>query len=76
MSDADLQVVDSDIGDPLEFDLGAYRHQLVAGYSQTTPAMGLYVHMPDANEATPVMGGDVDLRPRDRPTDGVRRPRR
>jgi hypothetical protein len=47
MSDADLQIIDTDPSDSFDFDLSQYNRQLVAGYSKTTPTYGLIVFMPD-----------------------------
>lgn len=47
MVDSDLQIVDMHPSDPLDFDLGHYDRQLVAGYSKSTAAGGLIAFMPD-----------------------------
>ncbi len=47
MSDADLELVDAQPGDPFDFSLDHYKQQLVAGYSKTTNRDGLCVHIPD-----------------------------
>jgi hypothetical protein len=47
MTDADLQLTDSDPADPFDFFPNRYLVQLVAGYSKTTPRGGLKVRMPD-----------------------------
>ena len=47
MTDADLQIIDSDPSDSFDFDLSQYNRQLAAGYSKSTPAHGLIVFMPD-----------------------------
>jgi hypothetical protein len=47
MTDADLQLTDSDPSDPFDFFPNRYLVQLVAGYSKTTPRGGLKVRMPD-----------------------------
>ena len=44
---ADMQIVDLSPADAFDFSIGRYAEQLVAGYSRTTPAMGLEVFMPD-----------------------------
>jgi len=49
MADADLLIVDEDPSDIFDFSLGRYNDQLVAGYSKSTEAFGLVVHMPDLN---------------------------
>ena len=54
MTDAEMQVVDEQPADPFDFDLEHYQRQLVAGYSQTLPNMGLEVHMPDAGKVKQV----------------------
>ena len=51
MGGADLQIVDADPGDPFYFYLKEYKKQLVAGYSQNTPSLGLIVHMPDYDQS-------------------------
>jgi len=51
MNGADLQIVDADPGDPFYFYLKEYKKQLVAGYSQNTPSLGLIVHMPDYDQS-------------------------
>ncbi len=55
MRRTDLRIVDSDPRDPFLFDLPHYARQLVAGYSRTTPDLGLVAVMPDADqiEASP-----------------------
>jgi hypothetical protein len=50
MTDADMQIVDLDPKDPFEFELDLYARQLVAGYSRTTPSMGLEVYMRDIDK--------------------------
>jgi hypothetical protein len=47
MSDADLELLDSDPADPFDFSIDHYQGQLVAGYSKMTPKGGLCVHIPD-----------------------------
>ena len=47
MSDADLQLIDTDPRDPFDFFPARYDVQLVAGYSKNTPARGLKTYMPD-----------------------------
>jgi hypothetical protein len=47
MSDADLELVDSDPKDPFDFFPARYNRQLVAGYSKNTPKLGLRTYMPD-----------------------------
>jgi hypothetical protein len=47
MSDADLELIDSDPADPFDFSIDHYRDQLVAGYSKMTRKGGLCVHIPD-----------------------------
>jgi hypothetical protein len=47
MNDADLTIIDMDPQDPLDFFLDRYKDQLVAGYSKTTPSLGLRVFMKD-----------------------------
>jgi hypothetical protein len=50
MRRTDLRIVDADAKDPFLFDLGHYTKQLVAGYSKTTPDLGLVAVMPDADQ--------------------------
>jgi hypothetical protein len=50
MNDADMELVDSDPGDPFDFSIDHYKDQLVAGYAKMTPQGGLCVHMPDFNK--------------------------
>jgi hypothetical protein len=50
MTDADLQLIDTDPRDPFEFDPARYNSQLVAGYSKNTPQKGLKTYMPDADD--------------------------
>jgi hypothetical protein len=45
MLDADMQIVDRQPNGFFNFDLDRYKEQLVAGYSKTTPSMGLEVYM-------------------------------
>ena len=47
MSDTDMELIDSDPADPLDFSIDHYNDQLVAGYSKTTSKGGLCVHIPD-----------------------------
>ena len=47
MTEADLQLIDSDPRDPFDFFPARYNAQLVAGYSKNTPAKGLKTYMPD-----------------------------
>ncbi|MEP7344024.1 MAG: hypothetical protein ABI877_02095 [Gemmatimonadaceae bacterium] len=47
MADADLLIVDKDPTTVFDFSLDQYNDQLVAGYSNSTTALGLIVHMPD-----------------------------
>ena len=50
MRDADLQLIDNDPRDPFDFYPARYHAQLVAGYSKTTPALGLKTYMPDYDD--------------------------
>jgi hypothetical protein len=47
MVHADLEIMDENPSDPLDFDLGEYVRQLVAGFVKNTEARGLIVHSPD-----------------------------
>jgi hypothetical protein len=51
MMDADMRILRPDSGGRLDFFLGGYLRQLVAGYHMTTPANGLDVVMPDYADA-------------------------
>jgi len=50
MNDTDMVLIDPDPGDPFDFYLDHYKEQLVAGYTQITPAFGLRVFMVDFNK--------------------------
>ena len=50
MSEADLEIVDDDPGDPLDFSVDNWNRQLVAGYSKVTPRQGLQAHVPDFDD--------------------------
>jgi hypothetical protein len=50
MSDADLELIDLDPGDPFDFSVDRYKDQLVAGYTKMTQPGGLCVYMPDLNK--------------------------
>jgi hypothetical protein len=50
MSDADLELIDSDPADPFDFSIDHYNQQLVAGYSKMTRRGGLCIHVPDYNK--------------------------
>jgi hypothetical protein len=60
MSDADLQLIDADMRDPFDFFPNRYEAQLVAGYSKTTPSLGLKTFMPDFDD---LARRKIDLRP-------------
>lgn len=47
MTDTDLEILDDDPADPLDFSLDDYNAQLVAGYNKNTETHGLIVHLPD-----------------------------
>lgn len=47
MVNADLLIVDDDPANTFDFSIDRYNDQLVAGYSKSTTALGLVVHMPD-----------------------------
>ncbi len=53
MVDADLLIVDDDPANVFDFSLDRYNDQLVAGYSKSTAALGLVVHMPDLRSLEP-----------------------
>jgi len=47
MTNADLQIIDTDSRDYFDFDLAQYNRQLAAGCSKSTGSYGLIVFMPD-----------------------------
>ncbi len=47
MTQADLKMIGLDAKAPFDFDMKEYNKQLIAGYSKTTPSLGLEVHMPN-----------------------------
>ena len=53
MHDTDMVLIDMDPRDPFDFFLDFYKEQLMAGYSKTTSAWGLRVHMRDYNKLKP-----------------------
>lgn len=61
---SDLQIIDQDPGDPLDFFLQNYMEQLVAGHSETMPDAGLIAVFPDYNDIaeTRAVGGDAGAR--------------
>jgi len=59
MRDVDLQIVDANPADPLDFFLARYNEQLAAGYSTSSLEGALTVHVPDYARAA-----GVHLRPR------------
>ncbi len=50
MYDSDLFIIDMDPRDPFDFFLDHYQEQLVAGYSKSTPGLGLRAHAVDYNK--------------------------
>lgn len=62
MSDADLQLIDADMKDAFDFFPGRYHEQLVAGYSKTTPRLGLKTYMPDFSDLR--RSRNLSLKPR------------
>jgi hypothetical protein len=50
MSDADLELVDSQPADPFDFSLDHYTEQLAAGYAKVTLKGGLCARVPDLNK--------------------------
>jgi len=50
MTDADLELVDSQPADPFDFSLDRYTEQLAAGYAKVTLKGGLCAHVPDLNK--------------------------
>jgi hypothetical protein len=50
MKDPDLILIDLDPRDPFDFYLAHYKEQPVAGYTRTTPELGLRVYVRDDNK--------------------------
>ena len=50
MTESDLEIVDDDPADPLDFSVDGWNRQLTAGYSKVTRARGLQAHVPDFND--------------------------
>ena len=50
MADTDLELIDIDLSDPLDFSIDHWNDQLVAGFSKTMPNKGLKVHLPDYDD--------------------------
>ena len=50
MVDADMQVADSDPGDPFDFNIDGYNQQLVEGFTRNQPDFGLLVFMRDFDD--------------------------
>ena len=50
MADTDLELIDTDLSDPLDFSIDHWNDQLVAGFSKTMPNRGLKVHLPDYDD--------------------------
>jgi hypothetical protein len=50
MDDTDLELIDLDPSDPLDFSVDHWQAQLVAGYSKTLPNRGLQAFVPDYND--------------------------
>lgn len=50
MTDADIEMIDSQPADPFDFSLDRYMEQLAAGYAKVTPKGGLCAHVPDLNK--------------------------
>jgi hypothetical protein len=50
MADTDLELIDDDPKDPLDFSVDRWNDQLVAGYSKNMPNGGLKTHLPDYND--------------------------
>ncbi|HET8677503.1 MAG TPA: hypothetical protein VFO63_17020 [Blastocatellia bacterium] len=53
MTNADLRIVDRNSKNPFDFSIDHYNRQLIAGYSKTTPRLGLVVYMPDYYKVQP-----------------------
>jgi hypothetical protein len=63
MADADLLILDDNPANAFDFSLDRYNDQLVAGYSRSTAALGLVVHMPDFRTLGRSDSASVRLRP-------------
>jgi hypothetical protein len=50
MAETDLEVLDDDPADPLDFSVSGWNQQLVAGYSKITARRGLQAHVPDFDD--------------------------
>jgi hypothetical protein len=50
MKEPDLILIDLDPRDPFDFYLAHYKEPLVAGYTKTTPELGLRVYVRDYNK--------------------------
>jgi hypothetical protein len=50
MTETDLEVIDDDPSDPLDFSVDGWNQQLTAGYSKITPRRGLQAHVPDFDD--------------------------
>jgi len=50
MTESDLEIIDDDPADPLDFSVDGWNRQLVAGYSKVTARHGLQAHVPDYND--------------------------
>ncbi len=50
MADTDLELIDTDLSDPLDFSIDHWNDQLVAGFSKTMPNRGLKGHLPDYDD--------------------------
>jgi hypothetical protein len=50
MTESDLEIVDDDPADPLDFSVDGWNRQLTAGYSKVTPRRGLQAHVPDFDD--------------------------
>jgi hypothetical protein len=50
MTDSDLEIIDDDPADALDFSVDGWNRQLVAGYSKVTTRRGLQAHVPDYND--------------------------
>ena len=60
MTETDLEIVDLDPGDPLDFSVDHWNEQLVAGYSKTLSNRGLRAFVPDYSDLTATRArGDI-----------------
>jgi hypothetical protein len=56
MNDADLVLIDMEPSDPFDFFLDHYKEQIAAGYTKTTPSLGLRVYTRDYDKLHNLLG--------------------